>query len=56
MSDPLIARAVATLVNYYRRVTRHKSALDKSVARCVAVTNAYREHAGSTRQREEAAK
>jgi hypothetical protein len=36
-------------------MTRRKSASDKSVSRCLAATNAYREHAQSTRQREEAA-
>ena len=36
-------------------MTRRKSALDQSIARCIAVTEAYRNHAQSTRQREEAA-
>jgi hypothetical protein len=36
-------------------VTRHESATDKRIARCLSATKAYREHAQSTRQREEAA-
>lgn len=36
-------------------MTRRKSALDQCTARCIAVTEAYRNHALSTRQREQAA-
>jgi hypothetical protein len=36
-------------------VNARKPAIDPSIARCVAVTQAYRRHAGSTAQHEAAA-